>query len=1234
MHDRRQTVVWWFGRLLGPVLVALLCGASTARAETPRPNSKVSSPSGAAGWWGPLHLGGKRVAARTPVRPAVAPKAIVRVGQAPPRPASPAAPVAVAGGAHLGQACQTDAQCVDKHTICEKKKCVRIRRTINVMWLFYRSADRRYTSVLGLYHHRKGTPGLHILAPFYFHVWSKLSDTRVVLPPLFVQHRNRLKQSTDTFVLNFHHHRSKRAVGFNVWPFLFVKKYRHERRFSFSLLPLVHYARRGKAWSMYFLLFPPWYVSKRPGKTTWAVFPFAAGKKTRYRSLTWVLPLNFYWRRGSRKHYLFFPLYYGSSTRSRRTSLLLPLYWYTARGTHYRRFISPLVLYSHNRRKKWWYLWWTAPPILFARSPGRSVSMVLPFFYHHRRASSQERILALPLLLSYFYRRPGTSEGMVGPLHYRRDANRSHTVIFPLLWRFKNHRTQRSHTVVGNVFVRAGPTSYNAGVLPLVYFGKHRHGSHQIFWPFFWNQRDHQRGRITTQVLNAYFWRRGASFGHGLMPLYGYERRYDAQGHVSSKLGILPLLYHANSRESRVVVTPLGGYVHDRVAGRKTLVVGNVFWHRSSARVMWSVVPLLWRYAGAGVDTTVLFPLYWRFRPRRGWKTDLVLPVFAMLRKRQRRLLVVGPFYHYERPGARSFGLAPLLFVGVGKRLTYAHVFPLVWHKQNHERGTGFTVVGPAFNVRQRHGHTSGVFPVLWWGRKGPARFGVGFPLVWYFDNRRRRSRTLVVGPFFHHQKRHTLHGGLVPAVFWHANRVERRYTVWSGPFLYRQRGDRKFGMLAPLLFVTRNGPNRWSMTLPPVVHYRQDRYRAHLWTPLFGFGIDRQRGSLYGYVGPVGWSQSAHRSAQVVFPLFWRFADQRAKTETVAVPPLYFGHRHRHGRTDVVPPLFIHRKHGPRRAVVLFPLLWSFSDSAAKRRTLVVGPVYYWRRRSKVGSGFAPLVFVRKGSQGARDVTVVPLVHVRKRRHGHEVYTPLFGFGVDRRRKRRFGYVGPVGWSSSPSHATQVVFPLFWRHRSRRATTVVLLPLFVGQYGRRGTNFSAAVPLFYHRYNARLREHSVVVPPGIYVRHGPRRTNVALLPLFWHESTPGRSTTVAFPLYWDFKRGHRRRTVFFPLVWRFASQHKTHTVVLNTYYGRDKKKGTYRLLILPLLEVARKRPGDIKVGFLGGLVGYERIGRNRYLKLFFARIRLKPLPAQTGPGSDPSRRPLRHAPRSSFFPI
>ena len=164
--------------------------------------------------------------------------------------------------AGLGQSCRSDAECVVPGTICERRRCVKVTRAINILWLFYRSADRRYTSVLGLYHHRRGKEGFHVLGPFYWHFWSKRSRTRIVAP-VFWQFENKQAKSKHPFVLNFHHFRKPGVRGFNVWPFLFTRSY-GKKGFSFSFLPLVHYGRKGKAWSMYLLGSCVWTATRGP----------------------------------------------------------------------------------------------------------------------------------------------------------------------------------------------------------------------------------------------------------------------------------------------------------------------------------------------------------------------------------------------------------------------------------------------------------------------------------------------------------------------------------------------------------------------------------------------------------------------------------------------------------------------------------------------------------------------------------------------------------------------------------------------------------------------------------------------------------------------------------------------------------------------------------------------------------------------------------------------------------
>jgi len=80
------------------------------------------------------------------------------------------------------------------------------------------------------------------------------------------------------------------------------------------------------------------------------------------------------------------------------------------------------------------------------------------------------------------------------------------------------------------------------------------------------------------------------------------------------------------------------------------------------------------------------------------------------------------------------------------------------------------------------------------------------------------------------------------------------------------------------------------------------------------------------------------------------------------------------------------------------------------------------------------------------------------------------------------------------------------------------------------------------------------------------------------------------FPFWWDFD-GPNRRTV----------------VAFNSYYWKNKTNGTYRFYFLPLFDFGRARPGDFQFNVLGGMFGYARVGRRRFLRLLFFNI---PLPS------------------------
>ena len=86
------------------------------------------------------------------------------------------------------------------------------------------------------------------------------------------------------------------------------------------------------------------------------------------------------------------------------------------------------------------------------------------------------------------------------------------------------------------------------------------------------------------------------------------------------------------------------------------------------------------------------------------------------------------------------------------------------------------------------------------------------------------------------------------------------------------------------------------------------------------------------------------------------------------------------------------------------------------------------------------------------------------------------------------------------------------------------------------------------------------------------------------------------FPLYVGVRRPtYIARFIFPTIYWRT---------------GLRPEAGTSRLFLFPLWESAVKRPGDYMWEVVLGLFGYERIGRNRYLKLLFFPFELEPAPA------------------------
>jgi hypothetical protein len=296
--------------------------------------------------------------------------------------------------------------------------------------------------------------------------------------------------------------------------------------------------------------------------------------------------------------------------------------------------------------------------------------------------------------------------------------------------------------------------------------------------------------------------------------------------------------------------------------------------------------------------------------------------------------------------------------------------------------------------------------------------------------------------------------------------------------------------------------------------------------------------------------------------------------------------------------------------------LLYWATHGTTKTRGLL--PIAWYSRDPVTGSGSNALLplFFEKHSVGQRTLVTLP-------------------FGYRSAPDRRWWYAGPVAYRDTPLQSFAMVFPLWFNHFDKvtETNTRVVPPLlhfsrsrpdrslsgWLGLFWRHESLTSSttlALPLFFDRHSFHESRTTVLFP--LFLRHRAVEddTTVTIAPLFYRRTSTVNSTTIAFPVVWDWSSASRGTTIVFPLLARFRRPNWTATfVVPNIYYrrGTGTDEGTYRLFVFPLWESAVKRKGDFMWEAVLGLVGFESIGRNRFLKLFFIPFELEPAPpAQT----------------------
>jgi len=1171
------------------------------------------------------------------------------------------------------QLCSRDDEC-PVNTICEDRACQPFERPIDV--LLYRKRGRS-TEFLPFYFSNRGNPGHRVLAPFYFHFWSPEAHTQIVAP-FYWRVEDHLKQRVVLVIPPYSQTTQPDAKSWAVWPFFYLST-----KFGWAA-PLVASFKagdpdHGKAFGLWFLLY---YWSRTPDAKFDLIFPFAVSSRTKASSLTWVAPLNFHWRDRDDKSLLSIPFFYrnakpkggtfaswlgyASVEGQATTGSFLWLYWYGRSKASSYDVVFPLLWSFRSPRASTTIL----PPLFHFRSGDTSVgTFALVSWWASNRKKGSNWQLVLPL---YFRKSSdhGAKTFHLWPIGtYARDdkaGSRHLTMLVPPIfyWRDKTGETDfellyyHHHdipedartTIVGPYYRRDDPA-----------------GATRAVFPFYWSFQDSATG-ASARALVPFFFRRHSPdeklTAAGIFPLWGYYRSFTDGG---SSGGLFPLAFFGSRKDrSHAIVFPL-------------------FWRfRKADAVSTLLFPLFYASSDKTHSTTAIFPLlYFSGTDGRDSYRIQVPFYFHMVDGRIGTSTTVTPVYfHYQDRKGYAAGVPPLVFWGGGGVRRHFALFPIFWRFRDQDRDRTTTVVANYLH-RTEGGETTDAFFPLFHYRRGAKPGGTDetsltlFPIFHY---RRDAQTTIFASPLAMWSRSAERQVGFAGPYFWYRDKTISARGV---PLLYLDHTQLDTGertrMWGP--YVALDGPFHHARALFPLwAHYRNPKEQGTYVFPTF-FRLRKQDGYRLDTFFPLLWlSRSPTSHTTVVGPYFTHHSPSGSSSGLI---PFYLS-SHNKKRDLLVTPLFVahhDREKGIRRVVswlyyqssgrdgtfrsvfplwwqksdentskaVGFPLYWHFADRHAGTSTSVLGPLYWARNGSERTRGLLPLFWYSRDQQkGSASHALMPLFYERHSPRSFTFLTALGGYSHT--PEGRWWYAGNFVWLNSWKASFHTFFPLWFYHRDKATDTrtVVIPPLLHYSQTSPERSLSTWLLLFWHKRNItssatyglplvydfhsyHQSRFTMVLPLFFRYKNEASATTTTVAPLYFRHSSPTDSTTIAFPLLWRFWSPQRSTTIVFPFyVGVRRPTYEASFVLPNIYYrkGLGSAAGTSHLFVFPFWESEVKRPGDFMWEALLGVVGWERIGRNRFLKLLFIPFELEAAPAaQTAfYGKPPSRKRERVA--------
>ena len=784
--------------------------------------------------------------------------------------------------------------------------------------------------------------------------------------------------------------------------------------------------------------------------------------------------------------------------------------------------------------------------------------------------------------------------------HRYRSPETRFSTLFPLYWHHHDLKEDDNLHVLGPMYWRTRPGRWNAGLVPLVWFGGGKEHTKVSVLPLltFYEDDPHQRELISPVFLHVHdkiektttqgvpplltFWKTWDDYNEGFalqFPLY--MRYWDDDFKLTMAT---PLIWGVEDRDDRFgMVFPLyAGYEDDDTEFKLLLPLLYAKWRDKRSQDRFGMMgPMyswrdgqewglgIWPLVSAWEDErtenarTMILPLYYASNIE-GEQWRFFLPFLYGRHKdpaNDRETVVAATAYYHREQDNEAWGLAPLYFHWHAPSIkrSFTLIPGLYYDNQGPDWRTTFW--GPAFARTSPQESTYGILPLgLWQDDKVNDIQTLAVAPAFYWSQGPERQR-LLLGPLWTFQDGQTESDGLFPLFaryreadgsgFFFAPGVLDirdngpdgwRFSWFLNGFRYQNQRGRETTMVAPLFLQSsdaRSG-DYWALAAPWLYLSGNDKTNERF-VFAFPFIYDRDETGTDWWLAPLAFGHDGPKKRYwLAAPLAFRYQDKTPGGSDLLLGPLLFG-RYTRGDTTGL---------GQPGAAVdptaldmgwMGPLAWS--DRPQSRFRMLFPLILDWEDYAEQSSFSAlfPLLFKwQKTTDGVKRSldAYVPLVVQYKEEHpdGHEEVATAYG--------PLFAYEGRSGYGFG-------AFPLFWHDRTQ------------GMPGG-DSGHDILFPLVWHFFNDAEGTSSLFAPP-FYSFKEPGQERYGLLPLWFHKNKTTafgeEGYDATFPFYW-YGWGHNERgkptaTLLTPAGYYHRDGDQRHGLILNHWFRRDAQSAT-----------------------------------------------------------------------------